>query len=81
MSKKKRGFGPKLRTRAGFSVRKRWIKIVSRMEAPHTCPSCMNQKVRRMSIGIWECRKCGFQFAGGAYQPSTKIGQSSARTE
>ncbi|MBS7619949.1 50S ribosomal protein L37ae, partial [Candidatus Bathyarchaeota archaeon] len=40
MSKKKRGFGPKLRTRAGFSVRKRWIKIVSRMEAPHTCPSC-----------------------------------------
>jgi len=81
MRKKKRGFGPKLRTRAGFSVRKRWIKIVSRMESSHTCPSCMSQKVRRRSIGIWECKKCGLQFAGGAYQPATKMGQSSARME
>lgn len=81
MSKKKRGFGPKLRTRAGFAVRKRWIKIVSRMGVSHICPSCMNQKVKRRSIGIWECAKCGLQFAGGAYQPVTKIGQSSARTE
>jgi len=32
-----------------------------------------------MSIGIWLCGSCGFKFAGGAYAPSTKLGQVSER--
>jgi len=65
-----RGFGP----RYGVSVRKRYVSIVSEMRKAHTCPQCGFKAVRRDSVGIWVCRKCGFKFAGGAYTPITKLG-------
>lgn len=65
-----RGFGP----RYGVSVRKRYVNIVSEMRRLHPCPQCGVKAVRRESIGVWICRKCGFKFAGGAYAPTTKIG-------
>jgi len=65
-----RGFG----ARYGVSVRRRWVSIVAEMRKKHTCPKCGFKAVRRESIGIWICRKCGLRFAGGAYTPTTKIG-------
>jgi hypothetical protein len=35
--------------------------------------------VKRMSVGIWFCGRCGFKFAGGAYAPITKLGQIAER--
>lgn len=77
--RKKKSYGLRLRTRGGASVRKLWTRITSDMKSPHKCPRCTSRKVRRVSVGIWSCTKCGYRFAGGAYQPSTKLGQTSMR--
>jgi large subunit ribosomal protein L37Ae len=65
-----RGLGP----RYGATVRKRYIKVVEEMKKPHRCPQCGFMRVKRISVGVWKCRKCGFTFTGGAYTPTTKLG-------
>jgi large subunit ribosomal protein L37Ae len=65
-----RGLG----SRYGATVRKRYIKVVKEMKRPHRCPQCGLQRVKRVSVGVWKCRKCGFTFTGGAYTPTTKLG-------
>jgi large subunit ribosomal protein L37Ae len=65
-----RGLGP----RYGSTVRKRYIKVVTEMKKPHRCPQCGFPRVKRISVGVWGCGKCGFTFTGGAYSPTTKLG-------
>jgi large subunit ribosomal protein L37Ae len=65
-----RGLG----SRYGATVRKRYIKVLKEMKRPHRCPQCGLQRVKRVSVGVWKCRKCGFTFTGGAYTPTTKLG-------
>jgi large subunit ribosomal protein L37Ae len=65
-----RGLGP----RYGSTVRKRYMKIFKELKKPHPCPQCGLPRVKRESIGVWKCRKCGFTFTGGAYTPITKLG-------
>ncbi|MBS7640256.1 MAG: 50S ribosomal protein L37ae [Candidatus Bathyarchaeia archaeon] len=71
-----RGFG----ARYGVSVRRRWISIVVEMKKKHTCPQCGFKAVRRESVGIWVCKKCGLRFAGGAYTPVTKVGATAQQS-
>jgi large subunit ribosomal protein L37Ae len=65
-----RGLGP----RYGSTVRKRYIKIMQEMKKPHKCPQCGFTRVKRESVGIWKCGKCGHTYTGGAYTPITKLG-------
>ncbi|MCW4046017.1 MAG: 50S ribosomal protein L37ae [Candidatus Bathyarchaeota archaeon] len=65
-----RGLG----TRYGATVRKRYIKVITELKKPHKCPQCGFVRVKRESVGVWKCRKCGYTFAGGAYTPVTKLG-------
>ncbi len=69
------GFG----ARYGTVTRRRYISIVTGLRSKHECPRCMFKTVKRWSVGVWHCRKCGFKFAGGAYAPTTKLGEISAR--
>jgi large subunit ribosomal protein L37Ae len=76
MGKRTKKVGPTrgLGARYGATVRKRYIKVVTEMKKPHSCPQCGFSRVKRVSVGVWECRKCGFTFSGGAYTPTTKLG-------
>jgi large subunit ribosomal protein L37Ae len=65
-----RGLGP----RYGSKVRKRYIKAISGLKKAHKCPQCGFVRVKRYSVGIWKCKKCGYTFTGGAYVPFTKLG-------
>lgn len=60
-------FGP----RYGRFLRKRVADVEKVEKAKHVCPNCATEAVKRVGTGIWECRKCGYKFAGGAYVPQT----------
>ncbi len=68
-----------LGVRYGATVRRRYIDVVTETKKQHRCPQCHALAVKRQSIGIWKCRKCGFTFTGGAYTPSTKLGTTAKR--
>ncbi|MCW4016438.1 MAG: 50S ribosomal protein L37ae [Candidatus Bathyarchaeota archaeon] len=65
-----RGLG----TRYGATVRKRYIKVVTEAKKTHKCPQCGAEAVTRVSVGVWNCKKCDVTFTGGAYTPVTKLG-------
>ena len=71
-----RGLGP----RYGSTIRKRYIKVMEDMRKPHPCPQCGFVRVKRESVGVWKCRKCGFTYTGGAYTPVTKLGTIAKRS-
>lgn len=77
---KKVGSTGRLGTRYGATVRKRVRKIEKVLKSKHNCPSCDSQKVRRVSIGIWECTFCGYRFTGGSWAPETPGGKIAHRT-
>ena len=78
--KKKAGPTGGLGVRYGASVRKQYTKVLSEMKKPHECPRCASMSVRRESVGVWTCKKCGLTFSGGAYTPVTKLGVVAKRS-
>ena len=75
--KKARSIGG-LGTRYGATVRKQYAKTISGLKG-QKCPQCSSGLVRRKSVGVWKCGKCGFTVTGGAYTPITKLGVVSKR--
>ena len=65
--------------RYGATVRKRYIAAISGLKQAHDCPQCGSTSVRRRSVGVWNCGKCGAVFTGGAYTPTTKLGEVAKR--
>jgi large subunit ribosomal protein L37Ae len=65
--------------RYGTVPRKRYATVIRGLRAPHECPQCHITAVKRLSVGIWFCRSCGYKFAGGAYAPRTKLGEIAER--
>lgn len=66
-------FGP----RYGSSLRKRWKEVMGKRYSEYECPRCRKKSVlRRIAVGIWQCPKCGYTWAGGAYTPTTEVGKT-----
>ncbi len=77
---KKVGTTGRFGTRYGATTRKRVRKVEQTLKIKHMCPSCDTPKVKRVSIGIWECTFCGYRFSGGSWAPETSGGKIVQRT-
>lgn len=71
---KKVGSTGRFGARYGRSVKLRVLKIESRQKQKQQCPRCGLTRAKRLSKGIYHCKKCNAKFAGGAYLPSTLTG-------
>lgn len=63
-------------SRYGVGIRKRLLKVFGRQNALSPCPSCGFLRVKRVAAGLFECRKCGAEFTGGAYEVETLPGRA-----
>lgn len=68
-------FGP----RYGTLARKRIAAVEKETRAKAPCPRCRSKRLFRVSIGIWQCRKCNLKFAGGAFKTETAPGKATKR--
>jgi len=59
--------------RYGRKLKLKFSKIESEQRKLHKCPYCNKIAVKRISAGIWHCRKCNAKFTGKAYSVSRKI--------
>ncbi|MBI5872300.1 50S ribosomal protein L37ae [archaeon] len=51
----------------GKKIRAKIIAVEKEQRKKQKCPYCRREGVKRVSAGIWHCRKCNSRFTGGAY--------------
>jgi len=52
----------------GKSIRKAVEESNRKAKKSYKCPSCARIAVKRLSNGVWQCRKCQVKFASGAFE-------------
>lgn len=67
MAKKKFKSIKRLGARYGTTIKLRLGKIEAEQKKLYKCPYCSAVKVKRVALGIWQCRKCDAKFTGKAY--------------
>ena len=65
----KKGLGPVKRfgVRYGRTVKHKRAKVEIEQKKPQLCPYCRRPKAKRLSAGIYKCKKCNAKFTGRAY--------------
>ncbi len=53
--------------RYGAKVRTKLNKVEEKQRQKQQCPFCKKKGVKRISVGIWKCSKCGKKFTSQAY--------------
>lgn len=78
---KKSGISGRFQARYGANVRKKWRLVMEKEKSGKIkCPRCETKgSVKRVSTGIWYCKKCEARFTGGAYYIETPRGAESFR--
>ena len=54
-------------SRYGRTVKLKLAKVEKEQRKKHKCPYCNSMQVKRVSAGIWFCKKCNAKFTGKAY--------------
>ncbi len=73
---KKVGITGRFGARYGSTLRKRVRQLLGKKyDKSNKCPKCQTPRIKRISVGIWICKKCGHKFAGGAWEPITPYGR------
>ncbi len=66
---KKVGVAGRYGPRYGVRTRKQMAVVTAAKNKAYECPRCNHVAVKRVSAGVWQCRRCDLKFAGGAYSP------------
>ncbi len=53
--------------RYGRAVRMKVVGVEQKQRKKQKCPHCGKLGVKRLSKGIWHCRKCNKKFASDTY--------------
>ena len=72
MAKKIQGNVGKYGSRYGKSTRNKMAKSTSLVRSSRKSPFCNKNTVRRLSTGLWVCKKSGIKFTGKAYTFDSK---------
>ena len=59
--------------RYGRKPKLKFSKIEAEQRKLHKCPYCSKISVKRLAMGIWQCRKCSAKFSGKAYSISKPL--------
>ncbi|MFH0978470.1 MAG: hypothetical protein V1837_04175 [Candidatus Woesearchaeota archaeon] len=73
MGEKQFGSIKRFGARYGRTVKHNLAKIEEGLRNFQKCPYCFAVKVKRVSSGVWHCRKCDAKFTGKAYIVSGKL--------
>lgn len=56
----------------GATLRRRYTNVYKVLKMRRVCPKCGSLRFKRVVIGIWQCQKCHYTVAGGAYEIVSK---------
>jgi len=65
-SKKSKSAG-RFGARYGRSVRNKLVNVEQKQRKKQKCPYCGKIGLKRLSKGIWHCKKCDKKFASDTY--------------
>jgi large subunit ribosomal protein L37Ae len=71
--KRKAGPAKRFGVRYGRTIREKVDSIEKIYKAKHRCPYCSKETVKRLSVGIWNCKSCGSKFTGAAYDLKKEV--------
>ena len=74
------GITGKFGTRYGAKLRKQVKAIDILQRTKYICTFCGKNSIRRFAVGIWRCRACRRNIAGGAWEFSTIAAQTAKTT-
>ncbi|NQV09071.1 50S ribosomal protein L37ae [Candidatus Woesearchaeota archaeon] len=78
---KKIGSVGRFGARYGRSVKHKLAKIEADSRKRQMCPYCKAYAVKKLAVGIWECRKCSSKFTGKAYTIGKRLSITEKKPE